>query len=151
MRPDSLSEARRRPERGTAPAGVAVNTKSRLKASPDLPLRGSAKASRLPCQEPAVRFHEMLVARPMICQCHSRSWPMGLLSYCGQRCRISIRFCICIGEPEDELSNLLLHLVHILDRVLVRIGPVAVGGNLDLDRRLGRERVRPVIAARGSR
>ena len=78
---------------------------------------------------------------------------MGLLSYCGQRCRISIMFCICIGEPEHELQNLLLHLVHILDRVLVRLGPVAVASGLGLDRSLGRERerVRPVIAARGSR
>lgn len=117
-------------------------------------LRGSAKASRLPSQEPAVPFHvdargeadDLLM--PFEILAHG---PSELLRSKIQNQHQETASGLASENLIHELSNLLLHLGHILDRVLVRIGPVAVDRRLDLDRRLGRERVRPVIAARGSR
>lgn len=76
---------------GTAPVGVAVNMKSRLKASPGLAFEGQQRRRGFRLRNLLFPFMQMLLGRPMICQCHSRSWPMGLLSYCGQRSRTSIR------------------------------------------------------------
>ena len=57
---------------GTPPAGVAVNMKSRLKASPGLAFEGQQRRRGFRLRNLLFPFMQMLLGRLMICQCYSK-------------------------------------------------------------------------------
>lgn len=62
---------------GTAPVGVAVNMKSCLKASPEIVFEGQQRRRGFRLRNLLFPFMQMLLGRPMICQCHSKSCRWG--------------------------------------------------------------------------